>query len=85
MLRVILIFNLKPLHPTPFLKNTPFYPYNKEWNTTSSNEQLYMLLPPNQPVAAINAQLAQFSKAQFKGQQGYNAYDLSQAAKHFTF
>jgi putative ABC transport system permease protein len=45
----------------PILKNSSFYPYSKEWGTTSSNEQVYMLLPPGQSAAAINSQLIQFS------------------------
>ncbi len=42
-------------------KNTPFYGYSKEWGTTSSNEQLYMLLPRHLSAASVNRQLAQYS------------------------
>jgi putative ABC transport system permease protein len=43
------------------LKQTAYYSYSTEWGNTTSNEQVYMLLPDGQSVAAINKQLAQFS------------------------
>jgi putative ABC transport system permease protein len=49
----------------PVFKSSGFYPYSKEWNSTNSSEQLYMLLPPGQSVSAINNQLVQFSNERF--------------------
>ena len=58
-------YQYKVIGSYPVFKSTSFYPYSKEWNSTSSNEQLYMLLPPSQSVAAINKQLLQFSNERF--------------------
>lgn len=58
-------FRYRAIGSYPIFKSSTFYPYSKEWNTTSSSEQLYMLLPPNQSAAAINKQLSDFSNAQF--------------------
>ena len=58
-------FQFKVIGSYPIFKSTSFYPYSKEWDSTSSNEQLYMLLPPGQSASAINTQLLQFSKEQF--------------------
>jgi putative ABC transport system permease protein len=41
---------------------TPFYNYSAEWGNTTSNEQLYMLLPENLSAASVNNQLIRFSK-----------------------
>lgn len=38
------------------------YGYNPDWNTLSSNFQVFALLPPNVKADNINSQLAQFSK-----------------------
>jgi putative ABC transport system permease protein len=46
-------------------KSNPFYPYSKEWGSTSSNEQLYVLLDSHQSPSAVNALLAKFSLDQF--------------------
>ncbi len=58
-------FQFKVIGSYPIFKSSSFYPYSKFWNSTSSNEQLYMLLPVGQSVSAINSQLEQFSKQQF--------------------
>jgi putative ABC transport system permease protein len=55
-------FQFRAIGSYPIFKSSNFYPYSKEWGTTSSNEQVYMLLPPGQSVASINAQLIKFSK-----------------------
>ncbi|HEY2647767.1 MAG TPA: ABC transporter permease, partial [Puia sp.] len=59
-------FQYKAIASYPVFKNTSFYPYSKEWNTTSSSEQLYVLLPSTQSVSSINAQLLKFSRDRFK-------------------
>jgi len=58
-------FQFKIIGSYPIFKSTSFYPYSKEWGSTSSNEQLYMLLPENQSASQINAQLGRFSTEQF--------------------
>jgi putative ABC transport system permease protein len=58
-------FQFKAIGSYPIFKSSSFYPYSKEWNSTSSSEQLYMLLPPNQSMEGINKQLVQFSNEQF--------------------
>jgi putative ABC transport system permease protein len=58
-------FQFKAIGSYSIFKSTPFYPFSKLWNTTSSNEQLYMLLPSQQSAADINKQLARFSREQF--------------------
>ncbi|HEY4936250.1 MAG TPA: ABC transporter permease, partial [Puia sp.] len=55
-------FQFKAIGSYSILKNNSIYGYSKEWGTTSSNEQVYMLLPPNQYVPTINKQLIQFAK-----------------------
>jgi putative ABC transport system permease protein len=55
-------FPFKAIGSRRILKNTSLYGYSKFWNSTSSNEQVYMLLPPNQSPAAIDKQLIQFAK-----------------------
>jgi putative ABC transport system permease protein len=55
-------FPFRAIGSRPILKNTSLYGYSKFWNTTSSNEQVYMLLPPNQSPDYIDRQLIQFSK-----------------------
>ncbi|HEY2348028.1 MAG TPA: ABC transporter permease [Puia sp.] len=59
-------FRYKAIASYPVFKNTSFYPYSREWNTTSSSEQLYVLLPSTQSVSSINAQLLKFSRDRFK-------------------
>ena len=59
-------FQYKAIGSYPIFKSNSFYPYSKEWNSTSSSEQLYVLLPPSQSVSAINAQLLKYSKERFK-------------------
>jgi len=58
-------FQYKAIGSYPIFKSSDFYPYSKEWNSTSSSEQLYILLPPNQSLASINTLLAQFNKEHF--------------------
>lgn len=59
-------FQYKAIASYTVFKTNSFYPYSKEWNSTSSNEQIYVLLHPTQSVAAINAQLLKYSKERFK-------------------
>jgi putative ABC transport system permease protein len=59
-------FPYKAIGSYPIFKSNSFYPYSKEWNSTSSSEQLYVLLSPSQSVSAINAQLLKYSKERFK-------------------
>jgi len=50
------------------LKNNSFnYNYYPTWNSTSSNFQLYALLPDKSREAAVNKQLAQISESTYKG------------------
>src|SRR4030095_6705458 len=42
--------------------NAGTYYYTTDWGNTTSNFQIYMLLPQHVSPASINAQLAQFSK-----------------------
>jgi len=58
-------FQFKVIGSYLVFKSTSYYPYSKEWGSTSSNEQLYMLLPAGQSPSAINTQLLDFSKKQF--------------------
>jgi putative ABC transport system permease protein len=59
-------YQYKAIGSYPIFKSNSFYPYSKEWNSTSSSEQLYVLLSPEQSVSAINAQLLKYSKERFK-------------------
>jgi predicted permease len=59
-------FQYKAIASYAVFKSNSFYPYSKEWNSTSSSEQLYVLLSPTQSVASINAQLLKYSKERFK-------------------
>jgi putative ABC transport system permease protein len=59
-------FQYKAIGSYPIFKSNSFYPYSKEWNSTSSSEQLYVLLAPTQSASAINAQLLKYSKERFK-------------------
>ena len=59
-------FQYKAIGSYPIFKSNSFYPYSKEWNSTSSSEQLYVLLPPAQSASAINAQLLKYSKERLK-------------------
>jgi predicted permease len=59
-------FQYKAIASYTVFKSNSFYPYSKEWNTTSSAEQLYVLLPPALSVNAINDQLLKYSKERFK-------------------
>jgi putative ABC transport system permease protein len=59
-------FQYKAIGSYPIFKSNSFYPYSKEWNSTSSSEQLYVLLPSTQSVSAINAQLLKYSRERFK-------------------
>jgi len=59
-------FRYKAIGSYPIFKSNNFYPYSKEWNSTSSSEQLYVLLPSTQSAAAINAQLLKYSRERFK-------------------
>jgi len=59
-------FQYKAIGSYPVFKSNSFYPYTKEWNNTSSSEQLYVLLPSSQSFAGINAQLLKYSKERFK-------------------
>lgn len=43
------------------------YNYHANWNTTSSNFQLYALLPAGKTVASVNSSLTQFSNDNYKG------------------
>jgi putative ABC transport system permease protein len=58
-------FQFKIVASYSIFKSSSFYPYSKEWGSTSSNEQLYMLLPPGQSAVAMNTRLQQFSKERF--------------------
>ncbi len=58
-------FQYKAVASYPVFKSSAFYPYSKEWNSTNSSEQLYMLLPAGQSSTAINNQLARFSNERF--------------------
>ncbi len=55
-------FPLKVIASYAVLKNTPFYGYSTEWGNTTSNEQIYMLLPRKQSPVTVNNLLLQFSK-----------------------
>ena len=46
--------------------NANVYGYNPDWGNTTSNFQLYMLLPENTLAKKINQQLLQFSKQNYK-------------------
>ena len=58
-------FQFKVIGAYPVFKSNSFYPYSKEWNTTSSNEQVYMLLPAGLSADKVNKQLLAFSKDHF--------------------
>ncbi|MDB5144180.1 MAG: FtsX-like permease family protein, partial [Mucilaginibacter sp.] len=47
------------------------YNYADNWHSLSSNHQVFMLLPPNEPVAKINAQLKTFYY-RYSGEKGKN-------------
>ena len=54
-------FQLNIVGSYPIFKSNTYYPYSTEWGSTSSNEQLYILLPRNQSVSNFN-RLIQFAK-----------------------
>jgi putative ABC transport system permease protein len=58
-------FQYKAIGSYPVFKSNSYYPYSKEWNSTSSSEQLYVLLPSTQSVSSINAQFLKFSRERF--------------------
>jgi putative ABC transport system permease protein len=58
-------FQFRAVASYPVFKSNSFYPYTKEWNATSSSEQLYVQLPATQSAAIINSLLSKFSKEQF--------------------
>ena len=45
------------------------YNYRDNWNMTSSNHQVYMKFPSNEPLSRINSQFAAFSNKQFKNRE----------------
>jgi predicted permease len=46
--------------------NADVYGYTNDWGNTTSNFQVFMLLPPNVNPASINKQLSDFSDKQYK-------------------
>lgn len=61
-------FPLGMLASMESLKSNGFnYNYYPSWNSTSSNFQVYALLPAGKSVSSVNGQLAQFSKDSYKG------------------
>ena len=55
-------FQLNIIGSYSIFKSNSFYPYDKGWGNTSSNEQLYMLLPVHLSVERFNQQLVNFTK-----------------------
>ncbi len=50
------------------LRNNSYnYNYYPTWNSTSSNYQVYALLPEGKSIETVNAQLAKFSQENYKG------------------
>lgn len=63
-------FPLRVLASYATLKNDPtlhgLYDYSADWGSTSSNFQVYMLLPPHVTAQYVDQQLLQFSKSHWR-------------------
>ena len=52
--------------------------YSNDWNTLSSNFQVFALLPPNVKAETVDAQLRKFSKDNYSNQRGYSRINFLQ-------
>lgn len=51
-------------------KNPSLYSYNDDWGNTSSNFEIFALLPPGYSAAAVDKELVQFSKSHYHQREG---------------
>lgn len=65
--------------------NAKTYGYMNDWGNTTSNFQLYMLLPENVSAEKINTQLVQFSKANYKEDKASNKTSFLQPLNQLHF
>ncbi len=65
--------------------NADTYGYTNDWGNTTSNFQLYMLLPEKVSLGRINTQLAQFSKQQYKNEMTSKKLSFLQPLKQLHF
>ena len=68
------------------LRNNSYnYNYYPDWNSTSSNYQVYALLPDGKSIETVNAQLAKFSQEHYKGRGNSEKSNFLQplSALHF--
>jgi len=65
--------------------NAITYGYNLDWGNTTSNFQLYLLLPENVSAANVNKQLAQFSKQNYKQDQASKKTSFLQPLSQIPF
>lgn len=66
-------------------KTSDFYGYNPDWGNTTSNFQLYMLLPENVSPDRINQQLLSFSKKNYKQDQASKKTSFLQPLREMHF
>lgn len=66
-------------------KANKIYGYTPDWGNTTSNFQLYMLLPPNTSVKNINTQLLQFSKQHYSDDGANKRTNFLQPQKEIHF
>ena len=65
-------FPLKMIASYKTMQATKYYGYDSGWGTTSSQHQLYVLIPPNVNPAGINDQLKTYSRNKYKGLRAGN-------------
>jgi putative ABC transport system permease protein len=65
--------------------NPNIWGYNPDWGNTTSNFQLYLLLPENVSAAHIDKQLAQFSKQNYKQDQASKKTSFLQPLSQIHF
>jgi putative ABC transport system permease protein len=59
--------------------------YSNDWNTLSSNFQVFALLPPNVKAETVDAQLLSFGKDHYKDDRGYSRINFLQPLSQLHF
>src|ERR1017187_578553 len=59
--------------------------YSNDWNTLSSNFQVFALLPPNVKAEIVDAQLLSFGKDHYKDGRGYSRINFLQPLSQLHF
>jgi predicted permease len=68
-----------------FKANPDLYGYNTNWGSTTSNYQVFMLLPQNKTPEAINAELKSFAKRHYPKDRTADRIHLLQPLKEIHF